>query len=473
MVTVRLQMLDEAEIESIHRSSLRILEEVGLDLRQPEALEILRGSGALVQERRVFLPGGLVERALALCPGTVEFMGRGGVRAVLGDGSTHWHNLGGAREIHDEVTGSRRPSGIREVIESTRLLDALDNVTTVTPFFTPVDVPGPIMALAMYRYALSNTTKPLHGPGVYTADEVRAIAEMAQVVGPPSEVLTLGISPVSPLRYPDAIVEAVLEVARLGIPLGPLPCPLAGATAPLSLAGTLAQQNAESLALLTLAELVRPGLPVFYCGRISAIDPRSGLSVWGGVEVGLAGAATVQLGHRYHLPANVYGFSTNSHIVDFQSGYERALNALLPALAGADELSGIGEIDTGVCGSYAQMVCDDELTGSIHRACRGIVVDEDALAERVIAEVIAGAGNFLGEKHSSRWLRRGEIFLTRIAERRPFAEWDRTGRDPMMKRAQATAQRLIAEHEVAPLDPAAEGELDRILNKAREAATER
>ena len=467
---VRLEVLDEAEIESIHRSSLRILEEVGLDLQQPDALEILFGSGAQVRDGRVYLPADLVERALALCPSTVELEGRGGSRAVLGDGSTHWHNLGGAREIHDAATDSRRPAGIREVVDSARLLDALANVTTVTPFFTPLDVPGPIMALAMYRYTLSNTTKPLHGPGVQTAAEVRGVAEMAQVVGPPSRALTLGISPVSPLRFPDAIIEAVLEAARWKVPLGPLPCPLAGATAPLSLAGALAQQNAETLALLVLAELVQPGLPVFSCGRISAIDPRSGLSVWGGVEVGLAGAATVQLGHRYPLPVNVYGFSTNSHTLDFQSGSERSLNALLPALAGADELSGIGEMDTGVCGSYAQMVCDDELAGSVHRACRGIAVDDDALAESVIARVVAGSGNFLGEKHSRRRLHQGEIFLTRMAERRAFSEWDRTGREQMKQRAQATAQRLIAEHDVAPLDPAAERELDAILNKAREAA---
>ena len=99
---------------------------------------------------------------------------------------------------------------------------------------------------------------------------------------------------------------------------------------------------------------------------------RTALSVWGGVELGLASAATGQLAHRYHLPVNVYGFSTNSMQLNLQNGYERGIKMpLLPALAGADELSGIGEMQAGVAGSYAQMVIDDEIAGSIRRACRG------------------------------------------------------------------------------------------------------
>ena len=115
------------------------------------------------------------------------------------------------------------------------------------------------------------------------------------------------------------------------------------------------------------------------------MEPRTGFSVWGGVELGLASAGTVQIGHRYGLPVNVYGLSTNSHTLDIQNGFERALNAVIPALAGADELSGIGEMEAGVMGSYAQMVCDSEIAASVRRLRRGFAVDEDALAVEVIA----------------------------------------------------------------------------------------
>jgi trimethylamine--corrinoid protein Co-methyltransferase len=463
---VRLTVLTNEEIEAIHQATLRILSEVGIVLTQAEAREILTGAGASADSERIFLPPDLVESEIGHCPGQVTLRGRGGNEAVLGDGSLHWHNLGGAPDVYEPDTAQRRPATVQDVQDSARLLDALPGATTVTPFFTPQDVPGPLMSLAMYRHTLPHTTKPIHGPGVQTAAEIRHIVRMATVVGPPAEMLSFGISPISPLTFPDDVVEAIMDTARQGVLLGPLPCPTAGSTAPMSLAGALAQQNAEVLASVVLAQLVRPGLPIFYCGRLAMMDPRTGASVWGGVELGLVSAATVQIGHRYGLPVNVYGLSTNAHTLEIQSGYERTLNAALPALAGADELSGIGEMAAGVTGSYAQMVCDDEIGASIRRLRRGFAVDEDALAVEVIASAIAGGRNFLSQRHTVRYLRAGELLHTRLAERRGWGAWDRHGRKGMAERAQAEAERLLAEHEVPPLTWEQEHELDEIMSEA-------
>jgi trimethylamine--corrinoid protein Co-methyltransferase len=327
-------------------------------------------------------------------------------------------------------------------------------------------VPGKLMSLAMYRHTLPHTTKPVHGPGVQTAAEVRYAARMSAVVGPPAETLSMGISPLSPLTFPDDVVEAMIETARLGVSLGPLPCPIAGMTAPMSLAGALAQQNAEVLASAVLAQLVRPGLPIIYCGRLAMMEPRTGISVWGGVELGLASAATVQIGHHYGLPVNVYGLSTNAHTLDLQNGYERALNAVIPALAGADELSGIGEMEAGVMSAYAQMVCDNEIAASVRRLRQGFVADEDALAVEVIAAVMDGPRNFLGQHHTVRYLRAGEVLLTRLAERGNWEEWSRADREGMTERAQAEAERLLVEYEVPPLTDEQEQALDAIMEEA-------
>ncbi|MBN1659906.1 MAG: trimethylamine methyltransferase family protein [Anaerolineae bacterium] len=461
-----LTVLAEQEVESIHNATLQILAEVGVLLRQPAARDVLAEAGALLDGDRVRLPAELVEACIARCPSQVSIRGRGGETMRLGDGTLHWHNLGGASTVYETGTGRCRPALLRDVVDSTRLLDALDGVTNITPFFTPQDVPGPLMSLAMYRHALPHTIKPLQGPGTQTAVEVRYAARMAEVIGPPSEVISLGISPISPLTFPDDVVEAMMETARLGIPLGPLPCPTAGATAPLSLAGALAQQNAEVLASVVLAQIIRPGLPIVYCGRLAAMEPRTGVSVWGGVELGLVSAGTVQVAHRYGLPVNVYGLSTNSNTLDLQSGYERALNSIVPALAGADELSGIGEMAAGVTGSYAQMVIDDEIAASVRRVRRGFAADEDALAVGVIARVMDGSRNFLDQRHTVRYLRAGEVLLTRLAERRAWEEWQRGGCETMAGRAEAEAQRLLAEHEVPPLNDDQERELDEILRAA-------
>jgi trimethylamine--corrinoid protein Co-methyltransferase len=463
---IRLTVLTTEELDAIHQATLRILSEVGIILTHPQAREILVGAGATVQGERVLLPPDLVEGEVTRCPRQVALRGRGGQRAVLGDGTLHWHNVGGARDVYDPRTGQRRPATLQDVRASTRLLDALKGVTTIAPFFTPQDVPGPLMSLAMYRYALPHTTKPLQGPGVTNAAEVRYAVRLAEVVGPPREVLSLAVSPISPLIFSDDLVEAMIETARLGVMLAPLPCPTAGATAPLSLAGALAQQNAELLASILLVQLVRPGLPILYCGRLSMMEPRTGLSTWSGVELGLASAATVQIGHRYGLPVNVYGLSTNAHTLEIQSGYERALNAAIPALAGADELSGIGEMEAGVMGSYAQMVCDDEITASVRRLTRGFEVNKDTLAVDVITAVMDGSRNFLDQRHTVRHLRAGEMLATRLADRRAWDEWDQAGQQGMAERAQAEAERLLAEHQVPPLAGDQERELDEILQKA-------
>jgi trimethylamine--corrinoid protein Co-methyltransferase len=470
---IQLTVLTVQDIEAIHQATLRILDETGVVLTLPEAREILTGAGATVRGERVRLPPELVEREVAHCPRQVIVRGRSGETRALGDGNLYWHNVGGARDVYDPRTGQRRPATLQDVRDSARLLDALEGVTTITPFFTPQDVPGPLMSLAMYRHTLPHTTRPVQGPGVQTATEVRYLARMAAVIAPSvREALVLGISPVSPLTFPDDIAEAMIETARQGMPLGPLPCPIAGATAPMSLAGALAQQNAEMLASVVLAQLVHPGLPMVYCGRLSFMDPRSGVAVWGATELGLASAATVQIAHYYGLPANVYGLATNAHVMDSQGGYERALNAVIPALAGADELSGIGMQAAAVAGSYAQMVCDNEIAASVRRLRqglvpeRGLVTDPDALAVDVIAAAMDGSRNFLGQRHTVRYLRAGEMWLPRLADWCNWDEWDRAGRRDTIVRAQAEAKRLLTEHQVPPLTAEQERGLEEIMEQA-------
>jgi trimethylamine--corrinoid protein Co-methyltransferase len=463
---VPLAFLSPDEVEAVHRASLRILAETGIALTEPRSRDVLAGAGARLTDRRVFLPPELVERRIGQAGKRPRLRGRGGEVKALGDGNLYFHNLGGAPNVFVPASGLRRLAAVQDTADAARLLDALQNCHTITPFFSPTDLPGALMSLAMYRHTLPHTLKPVQGPGLQRASEVCYAARMAEVIGPPAEVLSLAVSPVSPLRIPDHEAEAILEIARLGIPFGPLPCPTAGTTAPMSIAGALAQQNAEVLAALTLAQLVRPGLPMIYCGRLAMLEPRSGLSVWGGAELGLASAAAVQVGHRYGLPVNVYGFSTNAHSHDIQSGFERGLNAVLPALAGADELSGIGEMEAGLTGSFAQMVIDDELAGSLLRLRRGLAADKEALAVEVVAAAVDTGGGFLAQRHTARTLRAGEVFVTRLAERGSWDAWESGGRAGMAERAAAEAERILREHRVPPLEPAQERELDALLAAA-------
>ncbi len=459
-------LLSNSEVNSIHNATLKILNEIGVAINDPLGRQILVDSGARIKNNRVLFPPDLVEKCIALCPKTVTVRGRDGVSHTLGDGRLRFHNLGGARDIIDYGSGKKRTAVLQDVRDAALLLDSLENCHTITPFFTPCEVPGEIMSLAMYRNTLPYTTKPVHGPGIQYPDEVKFVLEMASVMGIPSEILTLAVSPVSPLAIPDHEVRAIIEIARAGIAFGPLPCPTAGTTAPLSIAGALAQQNAEVLAPLVLAQIVNPGIPIFYCGRLAMMEPRTGISVWGGVELGLASAGTVQMAKHYGLPVNVYGFSTNAHTLDLQSGFERGLNAVIPALAGADELSGIGEMEAGISGSFAQMVADNEFAASILRVKRGITIDEEALAVEVISTVINGTHNFLGQKHTMKYLKAGEVLLTKLAERNTWEQWQAGGNNNFAENAQSTADKIFRNHLVPPLEDNQEKELDFILNAA-------
>jgi len=462
------KIISDQEIEAIHQATLRVLSEVGVVLDHPQIRDQLADAGATFNDGRVQLPPDLVEKSIEISTKKVKTRGRDRKIITIGDGSLEWHNLGGARDIYDPVSGKLRRATLQDLRDSTRLLDALDQVTTITPFFTPIDVPGELMSLAMYRYALPHTTKPLQGPGVQTGEEVKFAVDMAEVIGPVDEVLTMSVSPVSPLTFPADLVESMVQIAHYGIPFSPLPCPTAGTTAPLSLAGALTQQNAEVLASIVIVQLVKPGLPIIYCGRLAMMEPRTGASVWGGVELGMASAATVQIGHRYGLPVNVYGLSTNSHSLEIQSGYERALNAILPALAGADELSGIGEMAAGVTSSLAQMVVDNDIAASVRRVIKGFDVNEDSLAVDVIHDAMDGDHNFLAQRHTINYLKGGELLHNTLGIRHSFEEWEKTNRAGLAENAQTKAELILAEHMVPPLEESQERELEKIIQKAED-----
>jgi trimethylamine--corrinoid protein Co-methyltransferase len=447
------------DVEAIHLASLRVLAETGILIDDPEGRRLFLEHGCQEIKGRVCLPPELVETCLSRCPESVTLKGRG-QEVTLGDGSLHVHNMGGARDVIDPLHNQLRPATRMDVAESTRLLDALENVTTITPLYTPRDVPSEWMVLSMFDQAVRNTLKPINGPGVRNRSELLLLVEMMKVVFGDHPAVSVGISPVSPLNFLGEATQVLIEAARQGLPVGPLPCPSTGFTAPMSLAGSLVQQNAENLAAITLLQLTRPGLPVVYCGRLSVLNMRSGSPIWGNPEVGMMSAASVQLGHRYHLPVNVYGLADSGFATDPQSGYERAINALVPALAGADELSGVGEMAGGICSCNEQMVIDNDIFGMVQRVRRGFTVDEDSLAVEVIAHAMDTSHNFLKEAHTRKYLRAGEVWHARLGVQETGWEmWLAAGSPTVLDRAQHEVQRILTEHEVPPLSDEQDREL--------------
>ncbi|HNF93329.1 MAG TPA: trimethylamine methyltransferase family protein [Anaerolineales bacterium] len=462
-----LKFLSDADVQAMHEATLQIMSEVGIIWTHKPSLDVLLQAGCKMKDNRVLFPPDLVMDSVAKANKRPKIRGRNGTVNELGGGNLYFHNLGGARDVFDARTGTHHTATAEDCVNAVRLLDALPNCNNVTPFFTPPDVENEMMALHMFRHALSNTTKPVQGPGIQFGHEAKYAVEMAKVIGIEPHEITLSLSPVSPLTMHDIAAQAIMDMAQAGVIHANLPAPTGGATSPMTITGSLVQQNAETLAPLVLAQILNPGCGVVYCGRLGLLEPRTGL-IWAGVELGMSSAATVQLGHYYGFAVNVYGFSTNAHTLDAQNAFERGLNASLPALAGADELSGIGEMEAGVMGSFAQMVLDNELAKSVHRQRQGLSADAEHLAVEVIGNVMDSNRNYLASKHTLKHLRAGEMALTKLAERNSWDTWeDKLGRKQMADSATVEAERILREHQVQPLDPAQEAELDKILAAAQ------
>lgn len=462
----KLKFLSDDEIKAMHEATLHIMAEIGIIWTHKPSLDVLTGAGCTIKDNRVCFPPDLVMNSIATANKKPSIKGRNGQVNSFGSGNLYFHNLGGARDIFDAKTNTRRPATDQDAVDAIRVLDALSNCHTVTPFFTPPEISNEMMSLHMYRHTLPHTTKPVQGPGIQFAHEVKYAVEMANVVGTSANELALSLSPVSPLTMHDASAAAIMAMAEAGVIHSNLPAPTGGATSPMTMTGSIVQQSAETLAPLVLTQIINPGCGVIYCGRLGMLEPRTGL-IWGGVELGLSSAATVQLGHFYGFSVNVYGFSTNSHTIDAQNAFERGLNATIPALAGADELSGIGEMEAGVMGSHAQMVLDNELAASVIRLRTGLSADVEHLAVEIIGNVMNGTRNYLGQKHTLKHIRAGELALTKFAERNSWETWDeKLERKQMADYAIDAAEKILREHQVTPLEPQQEKELDAIMAAA-------
>lgn len=472
----RLKVLTEEQVDAIHEASLRLLERTGARFDHERARKRLVDQGAIPHPSRknvLTFPRSVVEEAVRKIPRFGTYYARDPRNDVTFDGEhTFSHALGGNPATLDLETGVMRSSTLRDVEEASRMQDALEHCHTAGPLVVATDVPAPVHVLKTMQAMLENTSKCVSGYALRTA-EVEILLKMGAAVAGSEEafrkrpIFTLYGSPSSPLTYDEHVCEVILLSASNGVPVDIVPCPIAGGTAPLSLAGGLAQQNAELLAGVMLLQTVDPDIPTQYSGRLSFLDLRSGKNLWGLPELGLVSAATVQIAHRYHMTADVYGVTTDANGWDLQMGLERMVAALPPALAGADNLSGIGGAWENA-GSLAMMVLDDETYADVFRLIQGIEVDDDRLALDVI-EQVGPMGNFLAQRHTMKYLRAGEMRNSPLWDKRTMDRARAEGIRPIQEAARERAGQILREHVPTPLDPDVRRDLARIVDEGSRA----
>jgi len=460
---LRYQPLTGAAVEAVHRTTLRILDEVGVDVHFEPARRRLAEAGARVDGTRVRFSPEQVEEAVDRAPSRLVLAGRdpsGRHDLRLGEGLTYTGTGGTALKAIDLKTGKVRPTSVRDAAMAPRLADALPNVHCLHVPAYPMEVDKKDADVNRFFHAVKNISKHVMG-GVYTSEGVRRVIRMAEIIAGGADALrerpfiSFITCVTSPLKFDSTYTELMLEVIEAGLPLAVPAAPVAGSTSPGTLAGTLTQLNAEILAGVTMTQLLRPGHPVLYSAVPTSSDMRTMAFCFGAVEMGLMNAAAAQMARFYELPIYATAGVSESKLPDAQAGFEKATTIALAALAGADYIhDAVGLLDSGLTLSYEQYVIDDEICGMAHRARAGIEVSEETLAFDVIARVGPG-GHFLADSHTVKHMRR-EFYFPTLADRSKRERWQQEDARDGRERAREKARVLLAQHEPLPLPEGAE-----------------
>jgi len=473
----QLEFLTNDELYEIHMATMEVLEEVGVKFLSEEALQLLADAGAYVdfKNQTVRIPEYLVREALKKAPSRCTVYGRDlKPKMKLEEGRVYFAMLGWLPYVLDLETGTRREGTLSDMEAFFKLGDALENIHSLDWAVWPKDIPDYLVPVYGLFIGFKNTTKPLEGY-LYGKTASQDYVRMASVVAGGEEelrkkpLLTVIENPVSPLQHSKELIEGLMVYAKYGQPIIIAPEDQSGTTAPVTLAGTLVQQNAEILSGIVLAELVNPGVPVLY-GTVSTIaDMRSGSIALGAVELGMINVATAQLAHYYGIPSRGTAGTTDSKIPDIQAGIEKAITLLMATFAGINFIySFAGTLDSTITMSYEQLVIDNELAGMVTRGLKGIRVDNEALAVDVIKNVKPG-GHYLTQKHTLENFR-NEHYIPKILSREKREVWEKLGAKDLREVARESVKKILKKYEPEPLDSDVEKELRKIIKEVKKRA---
>jgi trimethylamine--corrinoid protein Co-methyltransferase len=270
---------------------------------------------------------------------------------------------------------------------------------------------------------------------------------------------------VSPLQWDNKSLGGIIALARMGCPMILGSDPQGGTTGPSPLAGIVMLTIAETMAGVTLAHLVKPGIPILW-GNISSIsDMRTGLLASGAAELGLINAAFNQMAKFYRVPTYSTGGMSDSKMSDAQAGVEKALQALTVALAGGNYIhDAAGLLECCLQASYEQYVIDNEMLGMVARILEGIRVTPETLSFDAIKQV-GPRKNFMGLRHTLNHIR-SEHYLPRLFDRTTYETWESHGAKDIRDVAREKAREILATHKPEPLPEEIQEELDATIQNA-------
>ena len=450
--------LSDGEMEKVHQAALAILERTGLGDWTDELREICEPVGATINEQgRLCFPRALVEDALAKTPNEYLVHARGSRKGKddihCSKQSVYFCNSGTAVTTFQPETKTYRPSIAKDMYDFTRLVDQLDNISMTSDTVLATDhnddfphdmtMVYALMAASEKPTCFSFRQREHILPGIEIMDvahggEGKFLKEPSAIFG--------GCPVVSPLRFGEENLGVMIDTAKLGLTIDLAVAPQSGATAPATLAGILAQVTAETLACLTIVQIIHPGCAFTFAAWPFITDLRTGSFTGGSGEQALVAAAAIQMGNFYDLPCSVGCGMTDSKIPDAQFGYEKALAFTLAAHAGANRLCEAGGMMGSLMGcSFEAMVMDNEIMGMVLRTLRGIEVNDDTLSLDIIHEAVTGPGHFLGADQTLSVMET-EYSYPELLDRSPTGQWEQEGQTDLYDRSSVKANEILGSH---------------------------
>ena len=476
MFRPKLELLDRELIERIVGEGIELLWDPGVMIYAPQALELLAEAGATVdvESRIARIPADLIHQALHTAPSAFDLYNADGEVAVhYGGDAVHFDPGSAAITILDAETGRQRKPVTADFVTHLKLAEGLEGLDAVSTALVCSDVPRPMADLYRLYLVLKYARKPVV-TGAFAVETFTIMKEMLATVVGGEEALAqrpiavFDVCPSPPLAWSEITCHNLMDCARYRIPAQLVAMPLAGATAPVPLAGALAQHTAENLSGVVIHQLVQPGAPIVYGGSPAILDMRYGTTPMGAIETVMLDCAYTQIGKHLGLPTHAYLGMSDAKIVDGQAGFESGIGTILGALAGVNMISGAGMLAFESCQSHEKLVMDNEIILMARRLLEGIVPMEEVLATALVRQV-GHRGNFLATQHTAQWFQQEQLIPSAVVDRASYRGWLDGGEMDIVVRARQRVEEIVAAYPPKELPPEVDRELTAIVTRvARE-----
>jgi len=453
--SVSFRVLTHDQVAEIKRASYDVMAKVGFKVLHGSARKMLKQAGCRVRGEHVKVPEHVVKACLDTTPKGYTIYSRDGQPTMEVEGRKSYYGTSTASpNTMDALTGEIHPTYVTDIANGAKVADAMEHIDWVMPMGSVQDVPPTVADLYEFEAVVTNTTKPIVFIG-YTPKGVELVYEMAaEVAGGLDNLqdrpfLIFYPEPISPLVHPADVIDRIFVCADLNLPQMQGPSIQFGATAPVTLAGGLVQGTAEALMCVVLAQLRNPGCPCSMGCNFGALDMSSGLLSLACPEMSLALAAQAEVALSFGLPTWGLAGSTGAKVLDAQAGAESAFSILAQGLGGLNLIHDVGYMDNGMICSTAQLVLGNENIGMTKRFIRGITVNQETLARKVIENVGPG-GHFLQETHTLEHFK-DELWVPGLMTREPREVWQQAGSKDLAAVIQEKLHEILETHEAPAL----------------------